>query len=160
MNKLIATAVPSGDMPRRPRLPEHADGAPVLGPDAIMAAAREALPGAEIADLSMEPGMPVDLRMNFPEDRTPLGRSRVWLDPFTGKALSVWSTRAAPVGFKLSQMWIREIHTGDIFGWPTRLLACIVSLLLPILTITGTLIWWNRSRKLLPISVDEANPDR
>jgi uncharacterized iron-regulated membrane protein len=155
VNKLIGKVMPSGDMPRRPPLPEHADGAPLLEPDAIVAAAREALPGAEIDSLSMHAGMPADLRMKFPEDRTPIGRSRVWLDPFTGKALSVWSTRAAPVGFKLSRMWIREIHTGDILGWPTRLLACVVSLVLPILVITGTLIWWNRSRKLLPVSVDE-----
>ena len=155
VNKLIGKVMPSGEMPRRPRLPERAHGAPVLEPDAIVAAAREALPGAEIDSLSIRPGMPADLRMKFPEDRTPIGRSRVWVDPFTGKALSVWSTRAAPVGFKLSRMWIREIHTGDILGWPTRLLACVVSLVLPILVITGTLIWWNRSRKLFPVSVDE-----
>lgn len=157
---LIGKVMPLGDMPRRPGLPEHADGEPVLGPDAIVAAAREVLPGAEIDSLSMHPGMPADLRMKFPEDRTPIGRSRVWLDPFTGKALSIWSTRAAPIGFRLSRMWIREIHTGDIFGWPTRLLACLVSLVLPILTITGTLIWWNRSRKLVPFSVAErGNPN-
>jgi len=35
----------------------------------------------------------------------------------------------------------------------------MVSLILPILTITGTLIWWNRNRKLVPFSVDErGNP--
>ena len=94
--------------------------------------------------------------MRFPENRTPVGRSRVFLDPYTGKALSVWSSRTAPVGFKINAMWIREIHTGDIFGWPTRLLACLVSLALPILAITGTLIWWNRSRKLVPAKADEA----
>ena len=93
--------------------------------------------------------------MNYPEDRTPIGRSRVWLDPYTGRALSIWSTREAPLGFKISRMWIREIHTGDIFGWPTRLFACVMSLVLPILTITGTLIWWNRSRKMLPATADD-----
>lgn len=155
VSRLISKVMPSGDMPRRPPLPEHADGAAVLGPDAIVAAARQALPGAAIDSLSMHAGMPADLRMKFPEDRTPIGRSRVWLDPFTGETLSVWSTRTAPLGFKLSRMWIREIHTGDIFGWPTQLLACAVSLVLPILTITGTLIWWNRSRRFFPGSIDE-----
>ena len=58
----------------------------------------------------------------------------------------MWSTRTAPLGFKINRMWVREIHSGDIFGWPTRILACIVSLILPMLTITGTLIWWHRSR--------------
>ena len=154
VNNLISKVMPSGDMPKRPRLPAPPDGTIALGPDAILAAARAVLPGAEIDSLSIHPGAPVDLRMKFPEDRTPIGRSRVWLDPYTGKALSVWSTRTAPVGFKLSRMWIREIHTGDIGGWPTQLLACVVSLALPILTITGTLIWWNRSRKLVPAKAE------
>lgn len=153
-NTLIGKIMPSGDLPTSPRLPAPATGTVALGPDAILAAARAALPGAEIESLSIHPGAPVDLRMRFPEDHTPIGRSRVWLDPYTGKALSVWSTRIAPIGFKLSRMWIREIHTGDIGGWPTRLLACVVSLVLPILTITGTLIWWNRSRKLVPAKAD------
>ena len=78
------------------------------------------------------------------------------LAPYTGNLLGAVSTRTAPLGFKISRMWIREIHTGDIFGWPTRFLACVMSLILPILTITGTLVWWNRNRKLLPANTDEA----
>lgn len=155
VSNLVNRITHSSDMPRRPRMPEHAEGLEPLGPDAILAAARAALPGAQIDSLSMHPGTPVDLRMKFPEDRTPIGRSRVVLDPYTGKPLSVWSTRTAPLGFKITRMWIREIHTGDIFGWPTRLLACLVSLLLPILAITGLLIWWNRSRKFLPANEAE-----
>jgi len=103
----------------------------------------------------MDPGRPVDVRMQFPEDRTPAGRSRVFLDPFTGNVLSAWSTRTAPLGFKISRLWMREIHTGDIFGWPTQIVACVMSLLLPLLAITGTLIWWNRGRKLLLPAADE-----
>lgn len=93
--------------------------------------------------------------MKFPEDRTPIGRSRVLVDPYTGNVVSAVSTRTAPLAFKIGRLWIREIHTGDIFGWPTRLLACVMSLILPIMTITGTLIWWNRNRKLLPANTDE-----
>ena len=43
-------------------------------------------------------------------------------------------------------MWNRELHTGDIFNLPTRILAAFFSLMLPILAITGPLIWWNRRR--------------
>lgn len=154
VNNLVNRLTHSSDMPRPPRMPAHAADAAPLGPDAILAAAHAALPGAAIDALSLHPGRLADLRMRFPENRTPLGRSRVLLDPYTGKALLVWSTRTAPVGFKISRMWIREIHTGDIFGWPTRLLACLVSLALPILAITGTLVWWNRSRKLVPANTE------
>jgi len=152
---LVNRLTHSSSMPGRPRMTPPPEGAIALGPDAIVAAARTALPGAQIDSLSMETGKPVDVRMKFPEDRTPIGRSRLFLDPYTGKVLSAWSTRTAPLGFKISRMWIREIHTGDIFGWPTQLLACVISLILPVLTITGTLVWWNRSRKLVPTSTDE-----
>ena len=89
------------------------DGAAALSPDAIITLARAALPGAEVAGVGMAPGKPADVRMKFPEDRTPIGRSRVLLDPYTGSVLGVLST--APLAFKISRMWIREIHTGDSF---------------------------------------------
>ncbi|HKW33464.1 MAG TPA: PepSY-associated TM helix domain-containing protein [Candidatus Acidoferrum sp.] len=155
VSNLVNRLTHAGPVPGRPPMASPAKGAIALGPDAIVAAARAALPGAEIADLAMEPGRPVDARMKFPEDRTPIGRSRVFLDPYTGQALSVLSTRTAPLGFKITRMWIREIHTGDLFGWPTQLLACVASLVLPLLTITGTLIWWNRNRKLIPSNADD-----
>jgi uncharacterized iron-regulated membrane protein len=135
--------------PSTPELPEPSRGAAPLGVDQILVAARAALPGAKIDSLSLHPGESVDVRMKFPEDRSPVGRSSVWLDPYTGRILNVWSTRTAPIGFKINRMWIREIHTGDIFGWPTRILVCMVSLALPVLTITGILIWWHRSRRLI-----------
>lgn len=154
VNTLLNRVFPSSPQPESRRVSPR-QGAVALNPDAIIAVARGALPGAEIAAVAMEPGRPVDVRMKFPEDRTPIGRSRVLLDPYTGAVLSAVSTRTAPLAFKISRMWIREIHTGDIFGWPTQFLACVMSLILPIMTITGTLIWWNRSRKLLPPSADD-----
>lgn len=157
-SKFVNRVTRSDGMPLTPDMPQPSPGAAPLGVDQILVAARAALPGAEIDSLSIHPGEPVDLRMKFPEDRTPIGRSRVWLDPYTGRVLNVWSTRTAPIGFKINRMWIREIHSGDIFGWPTRILACIVSLVLPILTITGTLIWWHRSRRLVSTNADSASP--
>jgi uncharacterized iron-regulated membrane protein len=139
-------------------MPEPSSGAAPMGIDQVLVAARATLPGAEIDSLSAHPGEPVDVRMKFPEDRTPVGRSRVWLDPYTGTVLNVWSTRSAPMGYKINRMWIREIHSGDIFGWPTRMLACIVSLILPVLTITGTLIWWQRGRRLVARNSERASP--
>ena len=148
-SKFVNRVTGSGGMPSTPAMPQPSPGAAPLGVDQILVAARAALPGTEIDSLSIHPGEPVDLRMKFPEDRTPVGRSRVWVDPYTGRVLNVWSTRTAPLGFKINRMWIREIHSGDIFGWPTRILACIVCLVLPMLTITGTLIWWHRGKRFV-----------
>jgi len=157
-SKFVNWVTHSDRLPSNPDIPQPATGAAPLEIDKILLAARAALPGAEIDSLSVHQGEPVDVRMRFPEDRTPVGRSRVGLDPYTGGVLNVWSTRSAPIGFKINRMWIREIHSGDIFGWPTQILACVVSLALPILTITGTLIWWHRSRRLFSINAESATP--
>jgi len=85
--------------------------------------------------------------MKYPEDHTPSGRTNIYLDSYSGKVLAAQVSRTAPVGFKITRMWNREIHTGDILGWPTQILACFVSLMLPMLSITGPLIWWTRRRK-------------
>ena len=155
VSKLVDRLTHAAPEQKTPRISPPPLRVVALGPDALIAAGQAELPGAQLVSLSLDPGRPAEVRMKFPEDRTPAGRSRVKLDPYTGKALSVVSTRTAPLGFKINQMWIREIHTGDIFGWPTRLLACLMSLALPMAVITGTVIWWNRNRKLLPPKVEE-----
>jgi uncharacterized iron-regulated membrane protein len=56
-------------------------------------------------------------------------------------------SRTGPLGFRIVKLWNREIHTGDILGWPTRIIAAAASLTLPLLAVTGPLIWWNRRRR-------------
>jgi uncharacterized iron-regulated membrane protein len=42
----------------------------------------------------------------------------------------------------------RELHTGDIGGWPARIIAAIFSLSLPLLAVTGPLLWWQRRQRV------------
>ena len=67
------------------------------------------------------------------------------LDRYTGDVLRFDNTRAMPVPLKYARLWNQEIHTGEIFGWPTRILASIFSLSLAALAVTGPWIWWNRT---------------
>ncbi|WP_264523991.1 PepSY-associated TM helix domain-containing protein [Flavobacterium sp. N502536] len=39
------------------------------------------------------------------------------------------------------------IHTGSIYGFPTKLLASLVSLFCALLPVSGFLIWWGRNKK-------------
>ncbi|NVO32290.1 PepSY-associated TM helix domain-containing protein [Hymenobacter lapidiphilus] len=39
------------------------------------------------------------------------------------------------------------IHIGTIFGWPTRVLVCLATLVCASLPVTGFLIWWGRRHK-------------
>ena len=41
----------------------------------------------------------------------------------------------------------KPVHTGAIFGWPTKLLAFVFSLLGATFPVTGTIMWLNRRRK-------------
>ena len=56
------------------------------------------------------------------------------------------TSRTAPIGTRVAKLWNREIHTGDLYGLPTRILACVASLCLPLLAITGPLMWLNKLR--------------
>jgi uncharacterized iron-regulated membrane protein len=124
-----------------------APGATPISADRALAIAERAAPGARPTFMQLGREGPMRIAMKFPEDHTPAGRTIVFLDRYTGKILSLKSSRTASIAYKYARMWNREIHTGDIFGWPTRILACVLSLTLPVMAITGPLIWWSRRRK-------------
>jgi uncharacterized iron-regulated membrane protein len=142
-DKLSSTVQPSPSRPQ-PAPP----GALPLSPDQLLILAEQALSGASATNMSLgvRANGPVQVILKFPEDHTPAGRSRVLLDAYSGQVLSLQNSRTMPVAQKYAQMWNREIHTGDLWGWPTRLLAFICSLMLPVLAITGPLIWLFRKR--------------
>jgi uncharacterized iron-regulated membrane protein len=116
--------------------------------EGMLATAREALPGAAIPRLllSEKKGDPVFLYMRFPEDKTPAGRSFITLDPKTGAVLSVGSSRTAPLMQTALVQWTREIHTGTLFGLPSKIVAVCFAVMLSILALTGPLMWLNKLR--------------
>jgi uncharacterized iron-regulated membrane protein len=123
-----------------------ASSGPAITPDRAMAIADSALPGARAFALDVSrPGRPYDVRLHFPEDRTPGGRSRVLLDPVSGKVLWLTSSRTAPAGTRLVTL-NRAIHTGDLFGMPTRILMSLASLMAVVQVVSGVLMWGNRRR--------------
>jgi len=123
-----------------------AAGVPPLSPDELLAKAESIAPGARpiVLDFGDSPNDPVLVIMKFPEDY--LGRTHVILDRYAGNVLRFDNTRAMPVALKYARMWNQEIHTGNIFGWPTRIFASIFSLAVAVLAVTGPWIWWNRAR--------------
>ena len=113
-----------------------------------IAVAERALPGAFASNVGLPNGPKAVFRIlkKFPEDRTPAGRSRVYVDQFSGKVLLVENTRTAPLGTRILNLK-RSAHTGDIFGAPTQALYFIVSLGIALQAITGALIWWNGRKR-------------
>jgi uncharacterized iron-regulated membrane protein len=83
--------------------------------------------------------------MRFPEDRTPGGRSWVVVERYTGEVLVRASSRTAPVPFR-AMVLLRGLHTGDVYGTPSRALMSLSSLLLVLQTLSGLVIWRMRPR--------------
>lgn len=119
-------------------------GAAILPADTAVAIARRALPGAAPFDIPLPgPGELYEVGCRFPEDRTPGGRSMVFIDPYSGKVLNVESSRTAPAGTRIADM-NRAIHTGDLFGIPSKIVMSIASLALVLLFVSGVAMWWKR----------------
>ena len=119
------------------------------GPDALLASARRAEPGAQVTYVSLGDagGKPARAILRYSEDRTPAGRTQVLLDACTGRVLSAISSRTASLDYRVVKLWNRQVHTGDLFGWPTRILAALLALTLPLVSVTGPLLWWLRRKQ-------------
>ncbi len=123
-------------------------GVSPLDSDELITIAEKSAPGAHVTVilLAAKPQAPVRVIMKYPEDHTPAGRTQLFLDAYSGKIRMLTDARSAPLGFKLVRLWNRQYHTGDIFGWPTQMLALVFSLSLVIMAITGPMIWYKRRR--------------
>ena len=134
---------PAAPTPQQPAAPA---GSAPRSFDALAIAARGALPGADIMFVSLGGAKnPATVAMRFPEDHTPGGRSRVFLDRYTGTVLGKLSTRDAQLGTRLDNLK-RSLHTGDVLGKPTEALWLLAALVMVSQVLTGFLMWWNGRR--------------
>ena len=130
--------------PPPPRQPAASAELKPISADSLYHVALATLPEARVMFLTLPPksDQPFVAAMRFPEDHTPGGRSRVFVDRFTGGVLSAVSTRRAEPGTRLGNA-IRSIHTGDLFGKPTEMIWLAAAIVLASQTMTGVAMWWN-----------------
>lgn len=128
-----------------PSIPEK--GAMPIDADQAVRIALQAVPGTQPL-LVVPPGSPKAsylIALHFPEDLTPGGRSWVNIDQYSGKVLTEQNSRTVAMGTR-AIIWNRAIHTGDVYGLPTKALMSLSSLLLVLQAITGYYMWWKRLR--------------
>ena len=118
-----------------------------ISPERAVAIARDSLPGAVPLWIVIPQSQTASylVKMRFPEDHSSNGSSVVWVDQYLGMARAVWNSRTAPVGRRVETL-IRDIHTGDLWGYPSRTMECLISLCVVVQTITGPYLWWTRRR--------------
>jgi uncharacterized iron-regulated membrane protein len=130
-------------MPAHPITPQSA---PRITPDRALEIARAAVPGATPFNITVpKPDGTYSVRMRFPEDLTPGGRSRAEIDQYTGEVVFAEGSRTAPAGTRIVNL-NRAIHTGDIYGLPTKALMSLASALTMVMATSGLITWWQRRR--------------
>ncbi|TGD79508.1 PepSY-associated TM helix domain-containing protein [Hymenobacter wooponensis] len=70
----------------------------------------------------------------------------LYLDQYSGKVLSQQTYEQRSLGQRVRGMF-KPVHTGAVFGWPSKIIALVVCLLGFTFPITGTILWLNRLRK-------------
>jgi uncharacterized iron-regulated membrane protein len=60
--------------------------------------------------------------------------------------LSFQDSRAVALSTRAVKVFNRAVHTGDVYGYPTKILASLSSVLLVIQAITGYYMWWKKLR--------------
>lgn len=67
----------------------------------------------------------------------------VYIDASTGKTLATIDYRTLKLGAKAALLFY-PIHTGSIFGTPTKVLAVLACLVIVAMSVTGVWMWWRR----------------
>jgi len=116
--------------------------------DEAVRVADEALPGTYTVGVNiLPPGKGVyTVLKRFPEDKTGAGRSRVFVDQYSGKVLRVVNSRELPLGTRIMN-FSEPVHTGIVLGWPTVVLTFLATAALAGQVVSGLLIWWKPRRR-------------
>lgn len=116
-------------------------GAAPVSLDVALDAARHALPEASLVGVSTPgPNAAYRVAMRLPGDLTPGGRTRVWVDRFSGNVVLVDDPRTAPLEARYTYA-NRAIHTGDVLGYPGKFIAALASLAMAVQAVSGAWLW-------------------
>jgi uncharacterized iron-regulated membrane protein len=116
-----------------------------IGPDRAVEIARATLPGA--VPISVNVPVPTGvytISARYPEDLTPGGRSRLFIEQYSGAVLLAEGSRTAPLGSRVITL-NRAIHTGDVFGVASKTVMSLASLAVVVQLVTGV-AWWIKKR--------------
>ena len=134
----------SAPIPQRPAASMVIPGVPPINVDHVIEAARAAMPEAvtSIVNFPNTPRGVYRVILREPTDPWSAVRGIASIDQYTGKLLTFTDLYASP-GYRAIR-FNRALHTGDIFGMPSRIIVSLSSLALVVMVITGLIIWWRK----------------
>lgn len=100
------------------------------------------------------------VRLTIPEDSTGVyvftknnqnafnvtGTDRLSIDQYSGEIIKVEKFADKTFRQKIAAS-IKPLHTGEIYGWFSKIIYFISCLIATSLPVTGTFVWWNKRRK-------------
>ncbi|MBD1938348.1 PepSY-associated TM helix domain-containing protein [Microcoleus sp. FACHB-68] len=125
---------------------------PVMPIDAILKKADAALPGAKTTFISLpsQPEEIIQVRKKFPQEITPNGNSRIYLDQYSGQVLRVENALKTPLATKIVNL-LFPLHIGNYGGIGTRIIHVLIGLSPAFLFLTGLVLWrqrqWAKARR-------------
>jgi len=142
LNRVIASST-AGNNERAPIQKADMGGAEI-SPDRAIAIARAQVPGAVPYRVQMPRygGLYV-VALELPRNRVTGERNSIALDPSTGRIVSEHLASALSLRERLMAT-NSAIHNGNILGMPSRIVAALASIVLPVQAVSGLLIWLRR----------------
>lgn len=138
-----ATQIRDGqNVARRP----PAAGALEITPDQAVVIARAQMPGTLAYRVQMPRyGGAYRVSLDYPRDRVVGERNLIAIDQYSGNV--IFSTRSGDLSSSERILASNEaIHTGEVLGMPSRIVAWFTSVILPVQVISGWLLWLRRKR--------------
>jgi len=134
----------SDPAPAPARQSQPAPEAPTVSLESAARAGLAAVPGSALHTISIptDSKRPISIGLNYPDNFTRGGDSRVYVDRWTGGVLFVQSSRTAGLGTKLNNL-TGPLHTGNVFGAPTQVIWFLGCWVLVAQAVTGFLMWWH-----------------
>jgi uncharacterized iron-regulated membrane protein len=118
----------------------------VITPDRAVAIARAQMPGAIPYRVQMPRyGGAYRVNLDLPGDRVAGGRNLIAIDQSSGTV--IFSTRSSDLSSSERILATNEaIHTGEAFGMPSRIVAWLTCVIVPVQVISGLWLWLRRKR--------------
>ncbi len=119
-----------------------AEGTAPASIDAVVAEARRHYPFPEFS-LAPPHGVNGCWTLFGPTDTGDLEDGAVYIDASTAETLDVIDYATLSPGATAALMFY-SIHTGSVFGLPTKILAVLACLVIVAMSVTGVWMWWRR----------------